>query len=158
MNIIIYDYDNSHAYNNYDIIVVIAHVFGPACLYISIFLLTWNSILLVFYRPKYHLQRSLPLTINWQVYVDPRCCHDVDQAAILWPRPNLISLRQGYKLILFIDNSFTKFNPFEKEFKSQSSKIYTRGRFNVYGIYSWEWANTCKILIILFQGRDTSSV
>ena len=28
MNIIIYDNDNSHAYNNYDIIVVIAHVFG----------------------------------------------------------------------------------------------------------------------------------
>ena len=27
MNIIIYDYDNSHAHN-YDIIVVIAHVFG----------------------------------------------------------------------------------------------------------------------------------
>ena len=113
--IIIYDYDNSHAYNNYDIIVVIAHVLGPACLYISIFLLTWNWILLVFYHPKYHLQQLLPLTIDRHVYVGPTMLPQCwTKQPFYWRRPNLISLRWGYKLILFINNSFTKFNPREK--------------------------------------------
>ena len=78
----------------------------------------------------------------------PRCW---TKQPFYWPHPNLISLRWGYKLILFINNSFTKFNPCEKEFKSQSSKIYTRGRFNVYGM-SWISLNC-----VLFCGNDFTS-